>query len=159
MFHEFLSVQTRQGETPRLPTAPVWAAFLTTFLFSVSAVSGQRTSRLLGGNQANFWRLCFAAFLLAIYAHTLGTGLHGHAFWIFFVSGCIGFGFGDAALFQALPRIGSRLSVLMVLCLSSPIAAITEWAWLGTRLAAQEIACGSLVLAGVAVALAPGRPS
>ncbi len=137
----------------------MWAAFLTTILFSISAVSGRRTSRLLGGNQANFWRLCFAALLLAIYAHLLGTGLHGRAFWIFFVSGCIGFGVGDAALFQALPRIGSRLSVLMVLCLSSPIAAITEWAWLGTQLTAQEVGCGLLVLAGVAVALAPGRRS
>jgi drug/metabolite transporter (DMT)-like permease len=137
----------------------VWAAFLTTILFSISAVCGRHTSRLLGGNQANFWRLCFAASLLAIYAHLFGTGVKGQAFWIFFVSGCIGFGIGDAALFQALPRIGSRLSVLMVLCLSSPIAALTEWAWLGTRLSAQEIGCGLLVIAGVAVALAPGRRS
>ena len=112
---------------------------------------------MLGGTEANFWRLCFATLLLAIYAHTLGFGIHGKAFWIFFVSGCIGFGFGDAALFQALPRIGSRLSVLMVLCLSSPIAALIEWLWLGTTLSGREIGCGVLVLLGVAVALAPGR--
>jgi drug/metabolite transporter (DMT)-like permease len=135
----------------------VWAAFLTTILFSISAVCGQRTSRLLGGTEANFWRLCFAALLLAAAAHSFGAGLNGKAFWIFFVSGCIGFGFGDAALFQALPRIGSRLSVLMVLCLSSPLAAVIEWAWLGTTLTWQETACGILVLLGVAIALAPGR--
>jgi drug/metabolite transporter (DMT)-like permease len=134
----------------------VWAAFLTTILFSISAVSGQRTSRMLGGTEANFWRLCFAALLLAVYAHIFGAGFGGHAFWIFFVSGCIGFGFGDAALFQALPRIGSRLSVLMVLCLSAPVAALIEWLWLGTTLTWREIGCGVVVLAGVAIALAPG---
>jgi drug/metabolite transporter (DMT)-like permease len=126
-------------------------------LFSISAVCGQRTSRLLGGTEANFWRLCFAAMLLAVWAHGFGAGVHGRAFWIFFVSGCIGFGMGDAALFQALPRIGSRLSVLLVLCVSSPLAAVIEWAWLGTTLTGTEIGCGLLVLIGVAVALAPGR--
>jgi drug/metabolite transporter (DMT)-like permease len=135
----------------------VWAAFLTTILFSISAVCGQRTSKMLGGTEANFWRLCFAALLLAAWAHLAGAGVSGRGFWIFFVSGCIGFGFGDAALFQALPRIGSRLSVLMVLCLSSPVAALIEWLWLGTTLSWREIGCGILVLLGVAVALAPGR--
>lgn len=135
----------------------MWAAFVTTVLFSISAVCGQRTSRLLGGNEANFWRLCFAALLLAIYAHVLGAGLGGQGLWIFLVSGCIGFGVGDAALFQALPRIGSRLSVLIVLCLSSPLAAAMEWAWLDTTLTLAEIGCGLLVLIGVAIALAPGR--
>src|SRR5215203_810427 len=117
------------------------AAFLTTILFSISAVSGNRTARLLGGTEANFWRLCLAAALLAIYAHLLGTGLQGTAFPIFFLSGCIGFGIGDMALFQALPRLGSRLSVLLTLCLSSPLAALMEWAWLGTRLTQLEMAC------------------
>src|SRR5438093_4572679 len=37
------------------------AAFLTTVLFSISAVCGNRTAKLLGGTEANFWRLCFAA--------------------------------------------------------------------------------------------------
>jgi drug/metabolite transporter (DMT)-like permease len=135
----------------------VWAAFLTTILFSISAVCGQRTSKMLGGTEANFWRLCFAALLLAAWAHSAGAGVSGQGFWIFFVSGCIGFGVGDAALFQALPRIGSRLSVLMVLCLSSPVAALIEWLWLGTTLNWREIGCGILVLLGVVVALAPGR--
>ena len=140
-----------------LQPARVWAAFLTTILFSISAVCGQRTSKMLGGTEANFWRLCFAALLLAAWAHSAGAGVSGQGFWIFFVSGCIGFGFGDAALFQALPRIGSRLSVLMVLCLSSPVAALIEWLWLGTTLSWREIGCGILVLLGVVVALAPGR--
>ena len=132
------------------------AAFLTTILFSISAVCGNRTAKLLGGTEANFARLCVAAILLAIYGHTLGGGLAGSAFWIFFVSGCIGFGIGDMALFQALPRLGSRLSVLLTLCLSSPLAALIEWRWLQTQLSMAEIVCALVILAGVAVALAPG---
>ena len=131
------------------------AAFLTTILFSVSAVCGNRTAKLLGGTRANFARLCVAAILLAMYAHTLGGGIAGTAFWIFFISGCIGFGIGDMALFQALPRLGSRLSVLLTLCLSSPLAALIEWWWLRTQLSPAEIVCALVILAGVTVALAP----
>lgn len=132
------------------------AAFLTTILFSISAVCGNRTAKLLGGTEANFARLCVAAVLLALYGHTLGGGIAGSAFWIFFISGCIGFGIGDMALFQALPRLGSRLSVLLTLCLSSPLAALIEWWWLHTPLSLAEIVCALVILAGVAVALAPG---
>jgi drug/metabolite transporter (DMT)-like permease len=131
------------------------AAFLTTVLFSISAVCGRRTAQIMGGNEANFWRLLFAAALLAAYAHTFGGGVSGAGFRIFVISGAIGFGFGDAALFQALPRLGSRLSVMMVLCLSSPIGGLMEWVWLGTKLRVAEIVCGAVILSGVAVALAP----
>jgi len=133
------------------------AAFLTTILFSISAVSGNRTARLLGGTEANFWRLCFGASLLALYAHSASTGVAGKAFPVFFVSGCVGFGVGDMALYQALPRLGSRLSVLLTLCLSAPIAAGIEWLWLGTQLTSIEIVCALVILAGVAIALAPGQ--
>jgi drug/metabolite transporter (DMT)-like permease len=133
------------------------AAFLTTILFSLSAVCGHRTARLLGGTEANFWRLVFATTLLSLYAHGAGAGVTGAAFPLFFLSGCIGFGLGDAALFQALPRLGSRLSVLMVTCLSSPLAALAEWLWLGTGLTLPQIVCALGILAGVVIALAPSE--
>src|SRR5437899_8177776 len=132
-------------------------AFLATVLFSISAICGNRASKLLGGTEANFWRLLFAAALLAIYAHLFGGGLSGSAFRILFISGCIGFGIGDLSLFQALPRIGSRLSVMLVLCLSSPIGAALEWWWMKTALTAAQIASALGILLGVAVALAPAR--
>ena len=131
------------------------AAFLTTILFSISAVCGRRTAQIMGGNEANFWRLLFAAGLLALYAHVFGGGVGGAGFRIFLISGAIGFGIGDAALFQALPRLGSRLSVMMVLCLSAPIGGVLEWVWLGTGLRTAEVVCGLVILCGVAVALAP----
>src|SRR5687767_12565287 len=121
------------------------AAFLTTILFSISAVCGRRTAQIMGGNEANFWRLLFATALLAGYAHVFGGGLAGAGFGIFLISGAIGFGLGDAALFQTLPRLGSRLSVMMVLCLSSPIGGLMEWLWLGTGLTGAEIICGMII--------------
>jgi len=132
-------------------------AFLATILFSISAICGNRASRLLGGTEANFWRLLFATLLLGIFAHSVGFGIAGSSFKTFFISGCIGFGLGDLSLFQALPRIGSRLSVLLVLCLSSPIAAALEWFWMGTALSLPQIGSALVVLIGVAVALAPSE--
>lgn len=132
------------------------AAFLTTIFFSISGVSGSRSARLVGGTEANFWRLIVATLVLALYAHTVGVGLESAALLWFFLGGCIGFGVGDATYFQALPRIGARLSSMMVLCLSAPMAALAEWVWLGTGLNAIELASGGVILLGVAIALAPG---
>jgi hypothetical protein len=50
------------------------------------------------------------------------------------LSGVIGFGLGDIALYFALPRIGSRLTLLLTQCLAAPLAALAEWLWLGTAL-------------------------
>jgi len=133
------------------------AAFLTTLFFSLSAASGQRASRILGGTEANFWRLLLAGVLLAAGAHVFGQGLEGAGLPVFLVSGFVGFGIGDLALYQALPRIGSRLSVLLVLCLSAPLAAVTEWLWLGTVLTMAEILAALTILAGVFLALSPGK--
>ena len=133
------------------------AAFATTILFSISAISGNRAGKILGGTEANFSRLSFATVFLAVYAHTFGSGLDGPGFVTLFVSGCIGFGVGDMSFFQTLPRLGPRLSVLITHCLSSPMAALIEWWWLGTSLSAAEIGCALLILAGVALALAPAE--
>src|SRR3954469_22687800 len=123
------------------------AAFVTTLLFSISAVCGSRSSRVLGGTEAHFWRLCFATLLLGLLAHTIGGALLGTAFPIFFVSGCVGFGISDLALFQTLPRLGSRLSVMFGSCLASPVAMLIEWLWLGTRLSPAQLLCSFTILA------------
>ena len=132
-------------------------AFLTTLLFAVSGVCASRSTRLLGGVAANFWRISVATVLLALWANTLGTGLSGKALPYFLISGCVGFGLGDLALYQALPRLGSRLSILLVHCLAAPMAASVEWLWLGTTLTRTQVVCSLTILVGVALALAPGK--
>jgi len=69
------------------------------------------------------------AFFLAFWAYGFGIGLEGNAFPLFFLSGIIGIGIGDVALFQALPRLGSRLSLLLIQCLTAPFGALIEWLW------------------------------
>jgi drug/metabolite transporter (DMT)-like permease len=110
----------------------------------------------LGGTEANFWRLALATFLLGLYAHTFGQGVSGDSFPLFLISGIIGVG-ADVFLFQALPRIGSRLTSLIIQCTSAFAAATVEWIWLGTKLSTWQIIACATILSGVAVALAPGK--
>ena len=135
----------------------MFAALLTTLLFALSGLSGRRLSNHLAGSQANLLRLILAATLLGSYAHLCGFGLRGPAFGWLFVSGCIGFGIGDLALFQAYPRIGTRRTMVLVQCLAAPIAALTEWVWLGTLPGATQAVFGAVILLGVGIALMPGR--
>ena len=73
------------------------AAFLTTILFSISAVCAQRTTRLIGGLSANFYRIVMATVLLALWAHVCGRGMSGRGMPYFFLSGIVGFGLGDSS--------------------------------------------------------------
>jgi drug/metabolite transporter (DMT)-like permease len=134
----------------------MFAAVLTAFLFATSTICGHRSARQIGGAEANFWRITLATIFLTIWAYTLGTGFAGAPGW-FMLSGLCGIGLGDSAYFQALPRLGSRRTVLLVQCLTAPFAAIIEWVWLGTKLHGPEILCIAVILTGVAIALAPGE--
>jgi drug/metabolite transporter (DMT)-like permease len=136
--------------------ARVLASFLTTLLFATSVVCATQSAKLLGGTEANFWRLAVATALLALWAHTLGQGLTGASFPLFLISGVIGVG-ADVFLFQALPRLGSRFALLIIQCFSALFAAALEWLWLGAKLSGRQTAACVLILAGVAVALAPGK--
>jgi len=135
----------------------MFAAFLASTLFAFSVVFASRTTRVLGGLKANLYRLILAAVLLGLYAHALGGGLRGGGLWWFFLSGCIGFGLGDLALYLSLPRVGPRLAGLLVQCLAPPFAAVAEWLWIGTTPTTRELCAGAIILAGVALAVAPDR--
>ena len=133
-------------------------AFLSTIFYSISVICANRSARLIGGTEANFWRLTCATAFLGVWAATGGQGLSGEkTFPIFFLSGVIGIGLGDVALFQALPRLGPRLSLLLVQCLTAPFAAAIEWLWLHNTLRPLEIFWAVVILAGVGVSLAPGK--
>jgi drug/metabolite transporter (DMT)-like permease len=131
------------------------AAVLTAFLFATSTICGHRSSRQIGGVEANFWRITLATIFLTLWTCAFGTGFAGAPWW-FVLSGLCGIGWGDSAYFQALPRLGSRRTVLLVQCLTAPCAALIEWVWLGTKLHLPEIFCIAVILSGVAIALAPG---
>lgn len=135
----------------------MFAALLTTACFAFSVIFAQRSIAAAGQMRANLVRLLIAALILGLYAHTVGTSFRNASTGWLFLSGVIGMGLGDIALFMALPRLGSRLTLLMAQCLAAPIAALCEWAWLGTRLTGVQLALGALILAGIAVAFMPDR--
>jgi drug/metabolite transporter (DMT)-like permease len=135
----------------------MFAAVLTTFFFALSAILARRSIVHLGSQRANFSRQALALFLLGLYAHFFGQGMTGPTFGLFFLSGVLGFGLGDWALFEALPRIGAGLTLLLCQCLAAPIAAVTERVFLGTQMTAVQLSSSALILAGVALALAPGK--
>jgi drug/metabolite transporter (DMT)-like permease len=132
------------------------AALLTTLLWAVSAVTGSRSARLVGGTEANFWRLVFATALLGVWAHSFGQGLDGVSFPLFLCSGIVGVG-ADFFLFQSYPLLGARLTLLIIQCGAALTGAAIERLWQGTRLTGWQIAAAGTVLAGVALALAPGK--
>ena len=137
----------------------MFAAVLCTLLFSLSAVTARRTTQYLGGTEANFSRLIIAPIVLSAIAFLFFKNGAKHfdtnIFWLLFLSGAVGFGLGDIALFQALQRIGSRLTVLIVHCVSVPLAVGIEFAWLDTLPTLPQIICAVIILSGVAIALAP----
>lgn len=115
---------------------------------------------MVGGAAANLSRMVVAAFLLGLCAHTAGRAmLGGEAMPWFVASGFVGFGLGDVAMFAAIQRVGPRLTMLLTHCLAAPLAAATEWLWLGTKLGWAEIVCAAVILTGVALALAPEHGS
>jgi drug/metabolite transporter (DMT)-like permease len=135
----------------------LFPAFLAAIFFATSASLAHHTTRLVGVFAANFVRLWVAGFMLGAWALIFGSGLRGAALPIFMMSGVVGFGMGDLAMFAAFPRLGTRLTALMVQCLASPLAALIEWLWLGTKLDSLELTCAGLILVGVALAVAPDR--
>jgi len=137
----------------------MFAAILTTFCFAASAILARRSAGLLGSQSANLARQVVALVILGLWAHWFGQGVMGPGLLMFIFSGILGFGLGDIALFEALPRIGAGLTVLIVQCLAVPIGAVTEWLWLGTRMTPAQIVGAAVILAGVALAVAPQRES
>jgi drug/metabolite transporter (DMT)-like permease len=130
-------------------------AVFTAVFWAMSAVSAGRSTRLLGAGTANLSRLTLATGMLALWAHTFGQGISGVGLPWLFLSGVIGFGMGDLALYGAYYRLGPRLGVLLCLCLAAPLGAFMEWAWLGTQLTLYQIFWSTTILVGVFAALAP----
>lgn len=135
-------------------------AIAAAFLFASSAIFGQRLSRMMGGIVANFWRLLLAVLCLAVLCALVFPEqfpADAGVFWWFFLSGVIGFGFGDVGLFLAYYRIGARLTMLLNLCLAPVFGALGEFLWMGQRVTAMELGCIAVIVTGIVLALKPDR--
>jgi drug/metabolite transporter (DMT)-like permease len=137
----------------------VLPSLLTALFFALSTLFAQRSIKAVGSTRANIGRLVVAYVVLGVYAHLLGNGMGGVGRNWLLLSGVVGMGLGDLAFFFALPRVGSRLTVLITQCLAAPIAAVVDWLWLGTNITSPQILFGLVILAGVGIALMPSKSS
>lgn len=135
----------------------MFPALLTTLLWSYCLIPARQSVAQIGENAANFWRLFAAVIAMGLISAWGGIALGHEAFGWFFVSGIIGFGFGDIGVWFALPRLGSRLTLLMVHCIAAPLAGLTEWLWLGTTITALQIGSLAIILTGISLALFPDK--
>lgn len=142
----------------------MFPALLTAFLFACSAIFGQRAAKLFGPLRANAIRLSIACAVLGILTW-ITDGIQGHSSWhpavfpALFLSGAVGFGFGDIGLFLAYPRLGARLTILINFSLATLFAAWGDQALLGEHLTLPQWSGVVLVLAGLGLALWPtGQP-
>lgn len=136
---------------------PMLLSLFAAFFYALNAACAYRSSRVFGASVANVGRLIVGAIVLGFFAYRFGHSLPRESIPWFVLSGVIGMGIGDLGIYAALPLLGSRLSMLIMQSLAAPIAALGEWWWLGTRLTLNQILAGLVILAGVAIAVAPSR--
>lgn len=136
------------------------SALLAAVLFACSGVCAQRSASMAGPVKANFLRLLFAAMVLGGATLALGgVDLGSVAAQRLYLSGLVGFGLGDMALFFALPRLGARLTLLINLCTAPLFGSLGDYLLVGTAVRpVHGLAC-ALILGGVVLALQSPRPA
>ena len=126
----------------------------TALCWTISAVAFEAASRRVGSVPVNLIRL-IAAFALLCglnllrFGQALPVSASSMQWSYLLISGVLGFFVGDLALFRAFVVLGARLSTLLM-CLAPPIAAVTEWGWLGGEITPVQVAGMIVTLVGVA---------
>ena len=139
-----------------------FAALLVAIFWTITALSFESASKIVGSLSVNMIRLFFAFIILAIFSYfyrgmilPLDADLHA---WIWLsLSGLIGFVFGDYFLFSSFAIIGSRISML-IMTLVPPITALIGWLLLGETMSFKHIFGMTLTVSGIAIAIL-NRPS
>ena len=134
-----------------------FAALLTTFFWTITALSFESASHKIGSIAVNILRLVIGlAFLSAFNLIRRGFFLPVDASfdnWLWLsISGLIGFVFGDLFLFKSYTVIGSRFSML-IMTLVPPITAFFSFIILGERLTLFHFFGMTLTFSGIAIAI------
>lgn len=128
-------------------------AFLTALLFAWSVSCARQSTHHHGPNVANAGRILVALVCIGIWVLLSGRDYIAPGWEWLVLSGALGLGLGDVALFNALPRIGPALTILIMQCLAAPFALAIEYLMLGTTIHWLQAVAATVILAGVAVAL------
>ncbi len=136
------------------------AALLTALCWSGSSVLFSLAGRRAGARVVNHVRL-WVAWLALLGLHALLAGAlfpfsaGGKRLAWLGLSGVVGFVLGDAMLFEALVRLGARLSMLLM-TLTPIFSALLGWVFLGEVLGALRLGAVTLTVAGIFWVIAAG---
>jgi drug/metabolite transporter (DMT)-like permease len=129
-------------------------AIIAAVLFAFSAIFNTRITKLMDALSANFFRLLIACLMLGLLtAICQPESFHPEASAWLLLSGAIGFGIGDIALFAAFSRIGSRLTILINFSLGAIIGAFADWMLLDDPIGIWKCLSIVTILGGLALAL------
>mgnify|MGYP000858215988 CR=1 FL=1 len=132
-------------------------ALLTALFWSGSGICSARSAKALGVLTVNRSRLILALAGLGMTAWILDRACWGPGAWWFVLSGMIGLGMGDIAMYAAYRLLGTRLTILLTQALAVPGAWIVEWLWLRGDPQLHRAPWALLILVGLAIALWPQR--
>jgi len=147
------------------PTGPVAshlvsyqaAALLASTAWAFGGLISAKPSRVLGGARFTRARMGLVTVILALGGWLAGgwSTVERSDLWPLILSGLIGLGIGDVALFEAFARLGPRRTG-MLFTTTAPMAALLSAIFLGERFSAQVIIGSLLVLVGIVFAIAFG---
>lgn len=127
---------------------------LTAFLFAASGICGRRAAVAFGSLRGNTLRLALSVLVLGLAAGGLGgVGFDAPSTHRLLLSGIIGFGIGDVALFLAYPLLGARQTLLINLCSAPLFGALGDWMLVGTGVTLAQMLATGIILTGVTMAL------
>jgi drug/metabolite transporter (DMT)-like permease len=137
-------------------------AIVAATLFAFSAVVSQRASRIFGAVPANFYRMIIACAVLGLITWAVDAARGVSSFRAplvrqFLISGLVGYGIGDIALFLAYARLGSRLTILINWCSAALFAAAGDWFLRQHGLTFPQWIAVCCILAGLVTALWPSE--
>jgi drug/metabolite transporter (DMT)-like permease len=134
-----------------------FAALLTAFFWTITALAFESASRRLGSVAVNIIRLVIGFIFLSIFSLIRRNVIfpfdasQENWFWLT-LSGLIGFVFGDLFLFKSYTIIGSRFSML-IMTLVPPITALFSWIIIGEHLTLLHYLGMTLTFLGISVAI------
>ena len=132
-----------------------FAALLTAFFWTVTAITFEAASRKIGSMVVNILRLIIGFVFLSVFCffyrgYLFPAGASWHNWLWLSLSGLIGFTFGDLCLFQSFVLIGARVSML-IMALAPPMTAFFAWMVLGEKLSLQSWIGMAVTMNGIAL--------
>lgn len=136
----------------------MFPSILTAIFFAASGVCGRRAAVHYGALRGNVVRLALALVVLGVASLLAGWPDWGTAMVRrLLLSGVVGFGVGDVALFLGYRWLGARLTLLVNLSSAPIFGATLDYVLNGTVPSAPQAAAGAVIVAGVVLALWSGQ--